>query len=78
VWNSHTKNCKYCLAALGRIKALRKATFLASALVATIRPKFLGIAGSTFAALGLSGLGLALSKLIGMFYRFEFSHAENH
>ena len=78
VWNSHTKNCKYCLAALGRIKALRKVTFLASALVATIRPKFLGIVGSTLAALGLSGLGLALSKLIGMFYRFEFSHAENH
>ncbi len=78
VWNSHTKNCKYCIDALGRIKAVRKITFLGSALVATIRPRALGIVGSTLTALGLSGLGLALSKLIGMFYRFEFSHAENH
>eukprot|EP00590_Aulacoseira_subarctica_P004876 CAMPEP_0172427894 /NCGR_PEP_ID=MMETSP1064-20121228/44030_1 /TAXON_ID=202472 /ORGANISM="Aulacoseira subarctica , Strain CCAP 1002/5" /LENGTH=562 /DNA_ID=CAMNT_0013172377 /DNA_START=113 /DNA_END=1801 /DNA_ORIENTATION=+ len=78
VWNAHTKNCKYCLAALKRIKTVRTLTFFASALVATIRPKVLGTAGSTLAALGLSGLGLVLSKLIGMFYRFEFSHAENH
>ena len=78
VWNAHTKNCKYCLDALKRIKTVRKMTFLASALVATIRPKVLGIVGSTLTALGLSGLGLALSKLIDMFYRFEFSHADNH
>jgi phenylpropionate dioxygenase-like ring-hydroxylating dioxygenase large terminal subunit len=78
VWNAHTKNCNYCLTALKRIKTVRKMTFFASALVATIRPKVLGVVGSTLTALGLSGLGLLLSKLIGMFYRFEFSHAENH
>ncbi len=78
VWNAHTKHCKYCLDALARIRTARKLTFLASALVATIRPKVLGALGSMMTAVGLSGLGLALSKLIGMFYRYEFSHAENH
>ncbi|KAL3805999.1 hypothetical protein ACHAXA_006419 [Cyclostephanos tholiformis] len=78
VWNAHTRHCKYCLDALARIRTARKLTFLASALVATIRPRVLGTLGSTMTALGLSGLGLVLSKLIGMFYRFEFSHAENH
>mmetsp|Transcript_38712 Transcript_38712/g.69791 ORF Transcript_38712/g.69791 Transcript_38712/m.69791 type:complete len:238 (-) Transcript_38712:105-818(-) len=78
VWNSHTKNCKYCLTALRRLKRVRAVVFLASALVAAIRPKVLGVVGSVLSALGLSGLGLVVSKLIKMFYRYEFSHADNH
>mmetsp|Transcript_38127 Transcript_38127/g.81348 ORF Transcript_38127/g.81348 Transcript_38127/m.81348 type:complete len:192 (+) Transcript_38127:351-926(+) len=78
VWNSHTKHCKYCLAALGRIRKVRALAFFLSATVATIRPKILGVVGSTAAALGLSGVGLVMSKLIKIFYWYEFSHAENH
>lgn len=78
VWNSHTKHCKVCLAALKRLKVARSLAFFAAALVATIRPKLLGIVGSTISALGLSGLGFTLSKLIAMFYKYEFSHADNH
>ena len=78
VWNGHTKHCKYCLKALKRLKMARKLTFLVSALVATIRPKALGLVESTLSALGLSGVGLGLSKLIGLFYRYEFAHSDNH
>ena len=78
VWNSHTKHCKVCLSALSRLKKVRALSFFAAAVVAAIRPKVLGVVGSTASALGLSGLGLVLSKLIKMFYRYEFSHADNH
>lgn len=78
VWNSHTKNCSYCLAALKRLKMARKLAFLTSALIATIRPKFLNVVGSVVASLGFAGVGFGLSKLIGMFYKYEFSHADNH
>lgn len=78
VWNSHTKRCSVCLDALRRLKRARALAFLASALVAAVRPRVLGAAGSVVGALGLSGVGLVLSKLIKMFYRYEFSHADNH
>ena len=78
VWNSHTKHCSYCLAALKRLKMARKLTFLASALIATIRPKFLSVVGSVMSSLAFAGVGFGLSKLIGMFYKYEFSHADNH
>ena len=78
VWNSHTKHCKYCLTALKRLKVARTLAFLTSALVATIRPKLLGVSASVISALGLSGVGFVLSKLIGMFYKYEFAHSENH
>ena len=60
VWSSHTKHCKVCLAALKRLKVARTLAFLAAGLIATIRPKLLGIVGSTCSALGLSGLGFLL------------------
>jgi len=78
VWNSHTKHCKYCLGALRNIRRIRAMSFLASALVASLRPRILGVLGSTAAAAGLAGLGVAMTKLIGLFYKFEFSHADNH
>jgi phenylpropionate dioxygenase-like ring-hydroxylating dioxygenase large terminal subunit len=78
VWNSHTKHCSYCLTALKRLKMARKLAFLTSALIATIRPKFLNVFGSVVSSLGFAGVGFGLSKLIGMFYKYEFSHADNH
>ena len=57
---------------------MRAVAFIASALVAAIRPKFLGRVGSIAGALGLSGVGYVLHKLMKMFYRYEFSHADNH
>lgn len=78
VWNGHTKHCKQCQGALKNLKRIRKFAFVASALVAAIRPKLLGVIGSTLAAAAMSGVGYALHKLIGLFYRYEFSHADNH
>ena len=63
---------------LKRLKVARTLAFLTSALVATIRPKLLGVSASVISALGLSGVGFVLSKLIGMFYKYEFAHSENH
>jgi phenylpropionate dioxygenase-like ring-hydroxylating dioxygenase large terminal subunit len=77
-WNSHVKHCKYCLDALKNLKRMRAVSFMASALLAAVRPEKLGVVGSTLGALALSGLGYLLNKFIGMFYRYEFSHAENH
>ena len=78
VWNAHTKHCKVCLAALKNLKTTRALSFFASILLATIRPKRLGLVGSTVGAFGFSALGFLLTKIIGMFYRYEFSHANNH
>lgn len=78
VYNAHTKHCKNCQVALKNLKKIRFASFFFAALMATVRPKKLGVVGSTAAALFFSGIGGALSKLIGMFYRYEFSHADNH
>ncbi len=78
VWNSHTKHCKYCLTALKNLKKIRFASLFASAIIAIVRPKQLGLIGSTISSLLLAGLGAAMNKFIGLFYRFEFSHADNH
>jgi hypothetical protein len=78
VYNSHTKHCKYCSDALKNLKKIRFASFLFAALTATIRPKVLGIVGSVLTGAAFCGIGGLLNKLIGMFYRYEFSHADNH
>lgn len=78
VWNSHTKNCKVCLAALKNLKRTRALSFFMSILLATLRPKRLGLVGSTVGALAFSAFGFLLTKFIGTFYRYEFSHADNH
>jgi hypothetical protein len=78
VWNGHTKHCRYCLTALRRLKTARLVAFTASTIWAILRPRLLGSRlGAVAATLGLAGVGLALHKLIGMFYRYELSHAEN-
>lgn len=77
VWNSHTKYCRYCQDALRRFKKARLASFFAAACLAVVRPAKLGVAGNLASTLGLAGLGLALNRLIGLFYRYEYSHAHN-
>ena len=77
VWNGHTKYCKYCQDALRRLKKVRFAAFFASACLAVVRPVKLGVAGNLAGSMGLAGFGLIMNKLIGMFYRYEFSHAHN-
>ncbi|GFH54435.1 hypothetical protein CTEN210_10911 [Chaetoceros tenuissimus] len=78
VYNAHTKHCKYCQDALKNLKRARFMMFFFAAFTAALRPKILGVGGSIFSGLAFSGIGGLLNKVIGMFYRFEFSHAANH
>lgn len=75
VWNAHTKNCQYCQAALKNLKKIRFAAFFAATCLSVLRPmsKVLNLVSVLITA----GVGLALNKLIGLFYRYEFSHAHN-
>jgi len=77
VWNGHTKHCQYCQTALRRLKKFRLAAFFVASCLAVLRP--VGKIGSLAraATLGVTGVGLLLHKLIGMFYKYEFSHAQN-
>lgn len=77
VWNGHTKYCKYCQDALRRLKKVRFASYFAAACMAVVRPAKLGVKGSLASTLALAGIGLLVNKLIGMFYRYEFSHSHN-
>jgi hypothetical protein len=77
VWNGHTKYCKYCQDALRRLKKVRFASIFAAACMAVVRPAKLGVLGNLATTLGLAGVGLIVNKLIGMFYRYEYSHAHN-
>ncbi|GKZ00767.1 hypothetical protein MPSEU_001028500 [Mayamaea pseudoterrestris] len=76
VWNAHTKHCAVCQRALKNIKRARFTSFVAAACLAVLRPaasKALNLAG----VVATAGLGLALSKLVGIFYKYEFEHAHN-
>jgi phenylpropionate dioxygenase-like ring-hydroxylating dioxygenase large terminal subunit len=75
VWNAHTKYCHYCQVALKRLKVARMMSFVISASFAITRP--FGAIGTLIVSFGLAGIGLILHKLIGMFYRYEYSHADN-
>jgi hypothetical protein len=77
VWNGHTKYCKYCQDALRRLKKIRLASFVAATCMAVVRPAKLQVVGNLAATLFLAGTGMMLNKLIGMFYRYETSHAHN-
>ena len=77
VWNGHTKYCRYCQDALRRLKKVRFASLFAAACMAVVRPAKLGVKGSLASTLALAGVGLLVNKLIGMFYRYEFSHSHN-
>lgn len=76
VWNGHTKYCHVCQTALKNIKRARLAAFLVATCLAIIRPassKIVNLSG----VLATAGTGLVLNKLVGLFYRYEFSHAHN-
>jgi len=75
VWNGHTKYCKYCRTALTRLKKARFAFFSIATVLGVLRPsnRFSNLVGVFLSA----GIGLLLNKLIGMFYRYEFSHPHN-
>lgn len=75
-WEGHTKYCKICQTALANLKKARFASFFASACLAVLRPTQSKIFQLTSVFLS-AGIGLVLNKLIGMFYRYEFSHAHN-
>ena len=75
VWNGHTKHCRYCLDALRRLKKVRAASLVVAACVGVLRP--FGKVPSLLATLSMGGVSFLLHKLIGMFYRYEFSHAKN-
>jgi hypothetical protein len=77
VWNGHTKYCKYCQDALRRLKTIRLASFVAATCMAVVRPAKLHVLGNLAATVFLAGTGMMLNKLIGMFYRYEYSHAHN-
>jgi hypothetical protein len=57
------------------LKTARMVSFIAAASLAITRP--LSSIGTLISSFGLAGLGLLLNKLIGMFYRYEYSHAHN-
>jgi hypothetical protein len=76
VWNAHTKYCKYCQDALQRLKVFRFVSYFAAATLAITRP-FNHVIGTLISTFTFAGIGLLLNKLIGMFYRYEFSHAHN-
>lgn len=74
-WNSHTKHCQYCLGALKNLKRLRGALFMLATTLGVLRP--LGRVGSLASVLATTGLGVLTHKLIGRFYKYEYSHAHN-
>lgn len=74
-WNGHTKYCQICQTALANLKKVRFAAFFTATCLAVLRPA--GNALNLVSVLATAGIGLALNKLIGMFYRYEFSHAHN-
>jgi len=76
VYNSHVKDCVVCQSALKNLRMARVGAFATSALCVALRPQ-LGLVGAIGGAAAAAGVGGALGKLIGMFYRFEFSHADN-
>ena len=76
VWNSHTKYCQVCQTALKNVKRARLASFVVATCLAVLRPathKLVNLAS----VLATAGIGLALHKLVGLFYRYEYSHARN-
>ena len=76
VWNSHTKYCKVCQDALANCKKFRFAAFFTAAFVGVVRP-FRSVFANAGSTLLTACVGLLLNKVVGMFYRYEFSHSHN-
>jgi phenylpropionate dioxygenase-like ring-hydroxylating dioxygenase large terminal subunit len=77
VYESHTKNCRYCLGALRNVRRAKVGAFVASALLVLLRGT-LGVVPSALLATGAALVGTMLGKLQDLFYKFEFTHATNH
>ena len=75
-YKSHTSKCKVCQTALANLKKGRLAAFAVSVCLAVLRPAPKNIF-NLFGVLTTAGIGLGINKLIGMFYRYEFSHGHN-
>jgi predicted GNAT superfamily acetyltransferase len=76
VYHSHTKDCIYCTAALKNVRRARVGAFAVSALCVALRPQ-IGFTAALGGAVASACVGGALGKLIGLFYEFPFSHADN-
>ena len=75
-WESHTKYCVICQNALANLKKARFIAFFAATCLTILRPTEMEIVHLASVLIAV-GIGLAFNKLIGMFYRNEFSHAHN-
>ena len=74
MYDAHTKHCSHCQGALRNLNAAKYASVglvVASALWVPDG------AERTAAVLGGCAVGAALQFVIGLFYRYEFSHADN-
>jgi phenylpropionate dioxygenase-like ring-hydroxylating dioxygenase large terminal subunit len=77
VYDSHTKNCRYCLDALRNVRRAKIGAFVAAGLL-VLAQRALGVVPSAVLAAGAAVVGVALGKLQDLFYKYEFSHAANH
>jgi len=64
-------------AALKNIRMARIGAFAASALCVLLRPQ-IGLAAAMGGGAAAAGVGTGLGELIGLFYKYEFSHADNN
>jgi hypothetical protein len=74
-WNGHTKHCHICQTTLANLKKARLAAFFVATCLTVLRPS--GKILNLFSVLVSAGMGLALNKLIALFYRLEVSHGHN-
>jgi len=73
-WTAHTKSCKVCLDALRNVKKVRfVSTILAAVTLALAKDTLRALLGASF----FGAIALASHKLVGLFYAYEFSHADN-
>mmetsp|Transcript_11955 Transcript_11955/g.21705 ORF Transcript_11955/g.21705 Transcript_11955/m.21705 type:complete len:658 (-) Transcript_11955:1360-3333(-) len=73
-YHAHTKHCQYCLQALKNITRIRNLAIVLGILR-------LGLGDGPWrliVAFVCFGLAAALQKFKGLFYKYEFEHADNH
>ena len=73
-WDAHTANCQYCQDAHRRFLWLRNGGLAVGATAVVALPTAEERAAALVAA---AALAAALQFVIGLFRRYEFSHAEN-
>lgn len=73
MWDAHTKHCSHCRDAVRNIEAARTACLALVAVSALWAPDG---AGRTIGLLSAATAAAALNALAGLFYRYEYSHAD--